>query len=407
MTRMRTLLIQLPTTPASPQTAYGQAWLDTAAPQTLQVRPAPLALLPVADRRSAVTVIVPATALSWHRVTLPAGLARQPARLQAALQGLLEERLLQDPAQLHMALPQPWTAGQPLWVAVCDKGWLLQHLQALEDAGLAVQRIVPEFAPPQQGEFWHAVGTEDDGWLWHGSAEHGLTGWPLAAFGQGALCPNPTQVLAEPALAAWAQQHWPEQVLLVETASHWPATLDNTWDLAQFELASRLRQRHWLRWRQRLDVLLRQPAWRPARWGLVAVLLAQLIGLNAWAWMTRGQWQAQQDSWTAILQQSFPKVTLVIDAPVQMAREVARLRQGSGQLDPADFESQLRALGTALPAGVPAPLSLNYQDGVLQWPALPMAPAQKAALEETLASRGYRLDARGEAWRLSVKASPP
>ena len=194
---------------------------------------------------------------------------------------------------------------------------------------------------------------------------------------------------------------------LVETASHWPATLESAWDLAQFELASRLRQRHWLRWRQRLDVLLRQPAWRPARWGLVAVLLAQLIGLNAWAWMTRGQWQAQQDSWTAILQQSFPKVTLVIDAPVQMVREVARLRQGSGQLAAADFESQLRALGTALPAGVPAPVSLNYQDGVLQWPALPMAPAQKADFEEALASQGYRLDARGEAWRLTVKASQP
>lgn len=407
MIRMRTLLIQLPTTTASPQTAYGQAWLDTAAPQTLHARLAPLALLPVADRRTAVAVIVPAAALSWHRITLPAGLTRQPARLQAALQGLLEERLLQDPAQLHMALPQPWASGQPLWVAVCDKGWLLQHLQALESAGLAVQRIVPEFAPPQQGEFWHAVGTEDDGWLWHGSAERGLTGWPLEAFGQVALCPNPTEVMAEPALAAWAQKHWPEQVQLVETASHWPAALDSTWDLAQFELASRLRQRHWLRWRQRLDVLLRQPQWRPARWGLVAALLVQLIGLNAWAWMTREQWQAQQDSWAAILQQSFPKVTLVIDAPVQMAREVARLRQGSGQLGAADFESQLTALGTALPAGVHAPFSLNYQDGVLQWPALQMSQAQKATFEEALASQGYRLDARGEAWRLSMKGAQP
>lgn len=408
MSLMRTLLLQLPTTPASPHAVYGQAWVDTAGGTRSPAGFAPLALLPAVERRTPVAVIVPGAALSWHRITLPAGLARQSARLQAALQGLLEDRLLQDAAQVHIALPPQWQAGEPLWVAVCDKAWLLGHLQALDEAQLSVQRLVPEWAPPTQSEFWHAVGSEDSGWLWHGSAEHGITGWPVTAFGPGVIeGPVKDRVLAEPALASWAQKQWPEQVQLVETGSHWPAALASGWELAQFELATRLRQRHWLRWRQRFDVLLRHPQWRPARWGLLALLMAQLVGLNAWAWMTRQQWQAQQDAWTAMLQESFPKVTVVLDAPLQMAREVARLRQGSGQLAAADFESQLQALGSALPAGVGAPTRLTYQDGVLQWPALSMSATQKTAFEQALAQQGYNLQSQGEPWRLQSREARP
>ena len=162
-----------------------------------------------------------------------------------------------------------------------------------------------------------------------------------------------------------------------------------------------------MRWRQRLDALWRQPQWRPARWGLLALLLAQLLGLNAWAWMTRQQWQAQQDSWVRLLQESFPRVTVVVDAPVQMAREVERLRQGSGQLTAGDLESLLQVLGTALPAGVSGPDRLMYQDGVLQWPALNMGAAQQAAFEHALAQQGHVLQTQGELWRLHSRETQP
>lgn len=148
---MRTLLLQLPTSAPGPTAVYGQAWLDTAAtedrPMSTQ---APLALLPRPQRREEVVALLPAAALSWHRISLPAGLGRSGARLQAALVGLLEDRLLQDPTQLHLALPAHWAAGEPTWVAACDKAWLHAHLQALDEAGLSVQRIVPELAPAPQ-----------------------------------------------------------------------------------------------------------------------------------------------------------------------------------------------------------------------------------------------------------------
>lgn len=408
MIRMRTLLLELPLTPPGPQAQYGHAWLDTASAPRLQPQRSPLALLPRADARTPVVVIVPAAALSWHRVRLPAGLGRNGPRLQAALQGLLEERLLQDTAQLHMALAPQWQAGQPAWVAVCEKTWLLEHLNALQATGLGLQRLVPELAPPSDGTQWRALGPPNQGWLWCCSAENGVSGWPVAAAAQlpeGWL--KDATLLAEPGQAGWAQTQLPEQTQLVDTASHWAPAATGPWDLAQFGLAAQLRQSRAWRWRQGLDKLRREPAWRPARWGLLVLLAAQLVGLHAWAWMTRQQWDAQQAHWTELLQQTFPKVTVVVDAPLQMAREVSRLRQGSGQLGAGDLESLLHALGSALPADVPAPASLSYQDGVLQWPAPSMSARQQTALKDALARQGLQLNTQQGLWQLRSQEVRP
>ena len=91
--------------------------------------------------------IVPATALSWQRVELPAGLQRQTQRLQTALHSLLEEPLLDEAEAVHMALQPNWQAGQSAWVAVCNKAWLQGHLAQLQTSGHAVHRIVPEWTP--------------------------------------------------------------------------------------------------------------------------------------------------------------------------------------------------------------------------------------------------------------------
>ena len=48
-----------------------------------------------------VVAVVPWQCLSWHAVTLP---PHSGPRLSAVLQGLLEEQLLDDPAQLHLAV---------------------------------------------------------------------------------------------------------------------------------------------------------------------------------------------------------------------------------------------------------------------------------------------------------------
>ena len=406
MIEMRTLLLQLPLDAPGPQVSYGvcQAGQPGMADEWQAVQ-SPLSLLPRPERRTEVVLMVPAPALSWHRVSLPPGLARAPARLQAALHGLLEEHLLHEPQQLQLALAPGWQSGQPAWVAACDRGWLLAHLQALEASGLMVQRIVPELAPPAQGEVWHALGDEHSGWLWCCSAEHGVCGWPVSTA---AHLPDSwlqgRSLLVEPPLASWAQARSGAQIRLVNHASHWREALESGWNLGQFELQSRLHSGLRQRLRRLTDGPLHQPRWRAARWGLAALLLVQLTGLQAWAWKTQQQWQAKQAQWDGILQQSFPQVKLVVDAPLQMAREVERLRQASGQLAAQDFEAQLQALGHALPAGMSAPASLGYAQGQLHWQA-PEADADATrAMAEALRTRGYQLMSNGPRWRMQAQA---
>ena len=104
----------------------------------------PLALLPHTGRTGGdVVAVVPARALSWHRVTLPKGTGANSPRLRAVLEGLLEERLLDDPAALHFALEPGHRPGQPVWVAACNRAWLQASVLALESANRPVARIVP------------------------------------------------------------------------------------------------------------------------------------------------------------------------------------------------------------------------------------------------------------------------
>jgi len=98
-----------------------------------------------------VVAVVPHSRLAWLRVQLPP--ASHGPRLQSVLQGLLEDRLLDDPQQLHLVLSADAdttarTGGETL-VAVCDKQWLRDTPAPLQAAGLTVQRIVPELSPTE------------------------------------------------------------------------------------------------------------------------------------------------------------------------------------------------------------------------------------------------------------------
>jgi general secretion pathway protein L len=186
------------------------------------------ALLPADDD---VVLVLPPRAVSWHHVALPkvAG-----ARLRAVLDGLLEERLLGDTAELHFALEPGGRAGQTLWVAACHKAWLQGWLQALEGAGRPVSRIVPALWPTSTGggdrsETVHWAHDEGDG-VWLATAnplgvrsvplrEHGTSTFGDSTFGghgpaasganghlPSASDPASTRWFADPSVIALAEQ---------------------------------------------------------------------------------------------------------------------------------------------------------------------------------------------------------
>jgi general secretion pathway protein L len=153
--------------------------------------------------------------------------------------------------------------------------------------------------------------------------------------------------------------------------------------------------------------LWQQPQWRWARWGLVALLCSQLLGLNVWAWKTRSDWQAQQQTWANILRETFPQTTVVVDAPLQMNQQLARLRQSASALAPADLESMLNALGAALPPSVQAPRQWRYQPGQLRLMGWALSAKDPEAIQQALGQAGYRLRAEGEDWLMSLAGSAP
>ena len=122
---MSTLILFLP--PARPGPATEYSYTLTADGHTaLRHATAPAALLPEPTRPGGeVVAVVPARALSWQRVQLPPGLAlgagQQTPRLRSVLEGLLEDRLLDDASQLHFAIQPDANPGEPVWVAVCDR----------------------------------------------------------------------------------------------------------------------------------------------------------------------------------------------------------------------------------------------------------------------------------------------
>ena len=81
------------------------------------------------------------------------------------------------------------------------------------------------------------------------------------------------------------------------------------------------------------------PAWRPVRWGLAALLLANIVGLNAWAWQQQSSLNAKRTQMNNLLTQSFPSVKVVVDAPLQMSRELTALRQATGANAVQNLES--------------------------------------------------------------------
>jgi general secretion pathway protein L len=286
-------------------------------------------------------------------------------------------------------------------VAVCDRAWLRQALQALEAAGRGATRIVPEFAP-EGAPALAVIGDAEQPFV-VASSPDGVLALPLSAAVLPLLPALPEEAprLAEPAVAATAEQVLQHQVVLQQAPQRWLEAARTGWDLAQFEFASSSRARALKKLATGWGEVLRGRAWRPARWAAVALVVLNVVGLNAWAWKERASLQAKREAVRNTLTETFPRVRVVVDAPVQMEREVAALRQQTGVASPRDLDALLGALATALPPGR-APTRIDYGSGELRVAGLALGGTALDQVATQLHSLGYT--ARGEGEVLVVRA---
>ncbi len=395
-----------------------------------------VSLLP---RDDDVVLVLPPRAVSWHQLALPKVAA---GKLRAVLDGMLEERLLGDTEQLHFALEPGGRPGRTVWVAACHKAWLQGWLRTLEAAGRPVTRIVPALAPLGQGTpqdagptdtpadviHWAHMGAERP-WLASASA-HGVSCIPLRESatggpnepGPGAAGPDATTTgpgvpglhpetppaqarwMADPAVVALAEQALGQRFELVPLSSWLLRSSQTSWNLAQFDLSLSSSSRRQQRWLQSLRQWRSAPAWRPARWGLAALVAMQLIGLNATAWYERRSLDRKEQAVRQTLQQTFPKVTLVLDAPLQMQRELASLLQANGALSAGDLEALLGALAQSSTGAPIAPRSIEFTPGEARFAAWSAPEEQLRQLQQTLERNGWRAALDGDV--LTLRAEP-
>jgi general secretion pathway protein L len=388
---------------------------------------AALALLPAADR---VVAVLADADCAWHRITLPNA---PPARLRAALAGVMEEALLDDEDHLHLALGAGGVSGQPGWVAVVHRPWLQALLTALEARGLSIERVLPASSPVAEGEPMRGHFYSEEATGAAASAEpalaltdmaaraaladvvessvaaasaasaapsasgphlllsrpDGVTSLRLSGDLARALQPPadvPVRWTTTPAAAAAAEAWLGAPVPLLGGAEFLLEAAAGADNLRQFDLAARHRGSRALRdgWRQLLS-----PAWRPVRWGLAGLVAVQLMGLNAHAWQERQALDDQRAAMAQLLRDTHPGVRAVLDAPRQMQRETDRLRAAAGRPGDNDLEALMSAAAAAWPDSQGPVQALRFEGGRLSLTAPGWTEDELAAFSQRLQAAGF------------------
>jgi len=410
---MATLIVTLPLEMPGPGIELDYVLTTDGQTPNRQGRAAAALLPPLAGAGHEVVAVVPARALSWHRVNLPAKLLGQAARrpggaspqLRAALDGLLEDQLLDEPPALHYALGPGSRGGAETWVAACQKAWLRAHLQALDEARRPVTRIVPEFEPAADGAAQlHALPGLEPAQLVHTHAQ-GVTVLPLGPAALQLLgWPEDAPLSAEAGVAAAAEALFKRPVTLQAAPQRWLQAARSDWNLAQFELARSGHTRRLQQLARGWTTLRHAPQWRAARWLVLLLLGTQLLGLNALAWKERSLLAQKQVAIRDTLRQTFPEVQVVVDAPLQMERQLGALQQATGSASPRALESMLGALASTAPG--PLTLSgIDYSDGQARLRGLTLSTDEAATWAARLQPLGYALRADGEAWLLRAETT--
>lgn len=374
-----------------------------------------LSELPQAD---ATVLVVPARAISWHQVDLP---KLPKAKLRAALDGLLEERLLDDTDDMAFALSPDAQAGKAAsgaWIAACDKAWLINAVQTFDAAGCRITQVVPEFWP-QSYPMICVTGIPEEAWITRADSQGVMTVPLHAGDTSGVLeallanLPPATIIGAEPAVVELAEASLsPYAELKVELRQQATGLLfsaTSLWELAQFEQSLSGDSQGMKNIIRQWQAFWQSPARRPARWGLAALLCANIIGLNAWAWQQQVSLSNKRAQLGTILTQTFPNVKTVVDPALQMSREMALLRQSTGANSVQNFESILSAFSTAntFPAGVFNKLTaIEYIASSVSFKNIKLVASDLSATQEKLKGMGYALTQNGDTASLKAQATP-
>jgi len=339
--------------------------------------------------KGACEVVLASDLVTLDTVTAPPS---QQRRLGSALRFLAEELALPDPEQLHVAAA-PGLARDSLCLAIIDRQWLQALLARLEGAGLAASSAFPEsLLPALTPHTWTVVSTGGEGLVRTGQNE-AIT----LDIAEGNAAPAALQLALEQARAAGADP----QAIVVRPARdsappdvrawsaalgvpveagpewHWAGTQPRpAFEILQGEFSARRGATQWL---QRLR--------RPAIMAAALLALSTVAIALDWGAKVRER-KALLGEMHAIYREAFGASAAVVDAPLQMSRALAALRQQAGYAGREDFLSLLRIFAEELRDTARHRVEgLTYDNSALTLTLRPAAGQQPAALLKELRAK--------------------
>ncbi|MBC3379646.1 type II secretion system protein GspL [Serratia fonticola] len=269
-------------------------------------------------------VLVPASELVFHRVTLPRRARRQGLQV---LPFMLEEHLATDIERLHFAILQQ--SGDVCDVAVVDKSLMHQWIARCERLGGQVRAMLPDvLALPLAADGWSAVSLNDQ-WLFRREKHAGMiveSSW-LSEF-LAEWSPPVIECYSAPPASITSPPEWcvqPPRDLLQLAAE---GVHDSGADLRQGEFTRSSS------WRRRLR------PWRTVMMALTVYLLLLCVsaGLSHYRlWQQAEHWRQES---VRVYQQLFPADKKVVNPRVQMQQHLQQLQP----IEQAGVVAQMRQL---------------------------------------------------------------
>lgn len=308
-------------------------------------------------------------------------------RWLAALPFIAEEHSLHEPEEIHAAYAPSAEAGQ-IAISVMAKPWLKQIVAAA--AGLPLRRLIAESMMPA---------LPADGWtlVWDGKSGFLRTS---TSSGLALDCGDPyTPPLALMQTLAAAGTHVPAQIELrllpseqADVLPAWdlpvPLVAGDCWnwrDAPISETTPNLLCGDFSPSLRLFDALAKL---RPLLFILIAAFLIEVAGTHLEWIKLAGEKRELTQTIEQRFRNAFGDDSTLVDAPLQMQRNLAGLRHAAGVVDEADFIALLDRI-TPLPAK--SVRSLNYESGKLELDIKLASAADLNKLEKTFKNRGLKV----------------
>jgi general secretion pathway protein L len=316
-----------------------------------------LAAMPQSDDA---TVIVSADRVLATTAVLP---RIKRSKLETALPFALEDVLIDEASEAHVTTGAKLPDGRTVLYTL-NKHWLTRFIDASSAAKVRVRRIVPEFCLlPTRASEWSIA--------WDGAQ-----GFLATADSLGGALDSGNDARAPAALQLRLQNNAPAALRLFALGSEiqapdWgikvPVIFEKqSFDWRKADIPAEAPNLLWGKFAPPPRFREYLPWLRPALMAALLLFGVEVVISNLeWAVLAHEKRQLMQGM-TETFKETFGADATIVDAPLQMRRNISRLRHAAGVSDDADFLPLLEKFSGALSA-VPGNTlrTLRYGDGKL------------------------------------------